>query len=72
MAYDRWLTLLPHMTINTTGGKKPPLKFVSFDKYYKSLKQPEVKKGLSTKSAEEILEQVRKVVDYNYGQHIIE
>ena len=72
MAYDRWLTLLPHMTINTTGGKKPPLKFQPFDKYYKALSKPQIKQGLSTKSAEEIIETIDKVVKYNYGQHIIE
>lgn len=68
MTYKRWLALLPHMTVNTTMGKKPPLKFIPFEKYYKKITTPQSSSNLSKKSVKEIIQEVSKVIEYNRSQ----
>ena len=52
-AFDVWLARYPHMIINTTGAKKPPLKYQSFEAFLRGIKKPEIK---SKRTEEEIID----------------
>lgn len=66
MAYDRWLSVYPYMVVPTNGAKKPLLKMITFDKYYKQIKNPN---KTETRTDEEILERMEKVIQFNQGKN---
>ena len=41
------------MIVNTTGAKKPPLKYQSFESFLRNIKKPEIK---SKRTEEEIID----------------
>jgi hypothetical protein len=57
--WQEWLAVYPDMVVPRPGSKKPPLQFISFNKYLARLKSPKMR--ASTKTNEEIAAQTARI-----------